>query len=39
MDALSFLLEQAIDPLMELTGERAGEEILQQVFANFCVGK
>lgn len=39
LDAVGILLEEAVAPLAELLGESASETILQQVFANFCVGK
>ncbi len=39
MDAITVSLGEAIDYLMELTGEKAGEEIVDRVFHNFCVGK
>lgn len=39
MDAITVSLQEAIDYLLELTGEKAGEEIVDSVFHNFCVGK
>ena len=39
MDAVTVSISEAIDHLMELTGEKAGEEIVDRVFHNFCVGK
>lgn len=39
MDAITVSLQETIDYLLELTGERAGEEIVDSVFHNFCVGK
>lgn len=38
-DAVSVCVEEAIDSLLELTGKRAGAEIIDRVFENFCVGK
>ena len=38
-DAVTVSLEEAISSLLELTGERASEEIVDKVFHNFCVGK
>ncbi|GAA6397587.1 tRNA uridine-5-carboxymethylaminomethyl(34) synthesis GTPase MnmE [Solibaculum mannosilyticum] len=38
-DAVSVSVEGAIDALLELTGERATEAVVDQVFARFCVGK
>ena len=32
-------LEEALDALGELTGRTAREEIVQQIFSRFCVGK
>ena len=31
--------EEALDALGELTGRTAREEIVQQIFSRFCVGK
>ena len=39
LDAVTVLIEEAIQSLMELTGERASEEIIHNVFSKFCVGK
>lgn len=39
MDAITVSLQETIDYLLELTGEKAGEEIVDSVFHNFCVGK
>lgn len=39
MDAITVSLQETIDYLLELTGEKAGEEIVVSVFHNFCVGK
>ena len=38
MDAITVSLQETIDYLLELTGEKAGEEIVDSVFHNFCVG-
>lgn len=38
-DAVTVLIEEAIDALLELTGERATDAVVDAVFANFCVGK
>ncbi len=32
-------LRQALDELSEITGETASEDILNNIFANFCIGK
>ena len=39
LDAVSVCLEEALDALLELTGQRASGEIIQRVFESFCVGK
>lgn len=39
LDAVTVSLEGAIGDLLELTGERATEAVVDQVFAQFCVGK
>ena len=38
-DAVCVCLENAIDRLLELTGKRASQEVVDQVFSRFCVGK
>ncbi len=38
-DAVGVLLDDAIDALLSLTGERAGEAVVDEVFSHFCVGK
>ncbi|MGN1051246.1 MAG: tRNA uridine-5-carboxymethylaminomethyl(34) synthesis GTPase MnmE [Acutalibacteraceae bacterium] len=39
MDAVSVDLEECIDNLLTLTGERASIAVVDKVFHNFCVGK
>lgn len=39
LDAVSVCVDDALDALYELTGENAGEAVLEQVFERFCVGK
>ena len=39
LDAVSVCLDQALDALMELTGEKVSDRVIDQVFAAFCVGK
>ena len=39
LDAISVCLEDAIQALYTLTGERAADAIVDEVFASFCVGK
>ena len=38
-DAVTVSLEEAVSAVLELTGERVSEEIVDRVFHNFCVGK
>lgn len=39
MDAVNVCVDAALEPLMELTGEKVSDTVIEQVFANFCVGK
>ncbi len=39
LDAVTVLIEESIQNLLELTGERASETIVHSVFSKFCVGK
>jgi len=39
LDAVSICIEDAIQALFSLTGERATESVVDEVFAHFCVGK
>ncbi len=39
LDAVTVSIEDAISSLLELTGERATEAVVDSVFAQFCVGK
>ena len=39
LDAINVCIDSAIDSLLELTGERASDAVIDQVFARFCVGK
>ncbi len=38
-DAVTVTLEDAIENILELTGERVSEVVVDNVFHNFCVGK
>ncbi len=38
-DAVCVCIENAVDRLLELTGKRASQEVVDQVFSRFCVGK
>lgn len=39
LDAVSVCVDDALDALYALTGENAGEAVIEQVFERFCVGK
>lgn len=39
LDAVTVCLDEAISPLLELTGQKAGDAVVDAVFAHFCVGK
>ena len=39
LDAVTVTISKACDHLLELTGEKATEAVVEQVFHNFCVGK
>ena len=39
MDAVNVSVDAAIEPLLELTGERVSEAVVNEVFSKFCVGK
>lgn len=39
LDAITVVLEDAENALLELTGERANIAVVDEVFKNFCVGK
>lgn len=39
LDAVSVSIDGALNAILDLTGERATEAVVDQVFANFCVGK
>lgn len=38
-DAVCVCIERAVDALLALTGKRATQEVVDQVFSRFCVGK
>ena len=38
-DAVTVTLEDAISELLEMTGEKTSDEVIDKVFHNFCVGK
>ena len=39
LDAVNVCVDDAVNSLLELTGEKAGEAVVNEVFAQFCVGK
>ena len=39
LDAVTVCIQDALGALMELTGERVGEAVVDEVFSRFCVGK
>lgn len=39
LDAVTISIELAIESLLELTGERITDTVVDEIFANFCVGK
>ena len=39
LDAVTVMTDAAVSELMELTGERASEAVVDEVFSKFCVGK
>lgn len=39
MDAVNVSVDHAIEHLLDLTGEKAQEAVVNQVFSSFCVGK
>lgn len=39
LDAVTVLIDEAADFLLRLTGEKASEAVVNEVFSHFCVGK
>ena len=39
LDAAAIDLREALEKLGEITGEHAGEAVIDRVFRDFCVGK
>jgi len=39
LDAITILIEYSLNNLYELTGEKASENIINEIFSKFCVGK
>ena len=38
-DAVTVLLQDAVEKIMEITGESASETVVNKIFSKFCVGK
>ena len=39
LDAVTVMIDEALSCLLELTGEKASEAVVDEVFSRFCVGK
>lgn len=39
LDAVTVLIDDAVNALSELSGKRASESVIDEVFKNFCIGK
>ncbi len=39
LDAVGVCMEEAADALLQLTGEKAGQAVVNEIFSRFCVGK
>ena len=39
LDAVTVCAQRAVDALLELTGEKAADAVIDEVFSRFCVGK
>lgn len=39
LDAISEMLDSAIESLLELTGEKVSDLVVEEIFSKFCVGK
>lgn len=39
MDAVNICIDEALEALLELDGKRVTDAVVEEVFANFCVGK
>lgn len=39
LDAITITLESAVESLLELTGEKITDAVVDKIFSNFCVGK
>ena len=39
LDAVNIVLDEALDSLLELSGEKVSDKVVGEVFSHFCVGK
>ena len=39
LDAVGVCIDDAISALLELTGQKASQAVVDKIFSNFCVGK
>ena len=39
LDAVTVLIDEAINALLELSGKKATGEVVEEIFKNFCIGK
>ena len=39
MDAVKICIDEALEALLELDGRQVTDAVVDEVFANFCVGK
>lgn len=39
MDAINVCVDASLEPLLELTGEKVSDTVIEEVFSKFCVGK
>lgn len=39
MDAINVCVDASLEPLLELTGEKVSDTVINEVFSKFCVGK
>ena len=39
LDAVTVLIDDAVNALLELSGKRASNEVVNEIFKNFCIGK
>ena len=39
LDAVTVLIDDALNALLELSGRRASDDVIDEIFKNFCIGK